>query len=260
MSTLYPRLLPGAASDIWRRLKVDGPRPPAQGVAPSLAQSIFAATGGQRVTAQQLAGIRGDLVELADSAGMHSPVTDKARMAFDVSAAQYLHTKLDISPGEASQRPVWSFFGLVLVPDVCAWRYPPRATTGYNEERFRCADVTRHTLSKLWIRAHLLHDKESADPYGLVDAIGENDMDQIIARREDIAATPALVRAIVREHRNDSGSLDSTSSRDVLRDSLKRLRRLAAFVNFDGRSPDELGLLVRSQRDQSKTALGIAPG
>lgn len=256
MSTLYPRLLPNAASERWRMLKVDGPKPPPAGVAPSLATSVFAATGGQRVTAERLAGIRLEIVELANSAGMNSPINDKARSAFDLSVAHYLHTNLDISPGEASQRPVWSFFGLVLVPDVCAWRYPPRATAGYYEERFRCADVTRHALSKLWLRAHLLHEPGSTTPYSLVNAIGENDLDQIIARREDVAATPALVRAIVRAHREDTAILNSALSREVLRDSLKRLRRLAAFLNFDGRSTDELDQLVHSLRRESKVAMG----
>jgi hypothetical protein len=207
------------------------------------------------VTPEELAGVRTDLLDLATAAGMPEPVNDRARTVFDLGAAKYLHSRLDMTPGEASQRPVWSYFGLVLVPDICAWRYPAQAR-GYFDERFRCADVTRHTLSRLWLRAHLLHDRSCADPYELVGVLGENDMDQILSRRKDLAATPALVRTITRAHRDDPRNRGTTFDREVLRDSLKRLLRLAAFMNFDGRTARELDDLVISTRGLSRETLG----
>lgn len=253
MSALYPRLLPDAASEAWADLQKDGPAPPGAQAPPSLARAVFAATGGRRVTGEQLAAVRSDLVRLAHEAGMPNQADLQARTAFDISGARYLHEKLDLAPGEASQRPIWTYFGLILVPDVCAWRYPPRQPRGYFEERFRCVDVTRHTLARLWLRAFLLHDPDAADPYELLPVLGENDMDQILSRREDVAASPSLVRAVVRSHRDDP-SESAGEARMMLRDSTKRLLRLAAFTNFEALTPEELHELVAEQRGFSRQA------
>ena len=253
MSRLYPRLLPGASSTLWAALR-DDPQPTVSAGPPSLADVIFAPTGGTRVTAEDLQAIRNDILGLAHDAGAPGPIDDRGRSTFDLATARYLHARLDMSPGEASQRGVWSYVGLVLLPDVCAWRFPMRKD-GYNEDRFRGADLTRHTFARLWLRAHLLHEPSAVDPYGLVDVLGENDMDQVLARRLDVAATPALVRAVVRAHRDDASDLPPGLARDILRDSLKRLLRLTSFLDPDGRSDGELYDLVLRLRGQARAAL-----
>jgi hypothetical protein len=253
LSVLYPRLLPDAGAQLWADLQEHGPTPPVDG--PSLRRVVFAATGGTRITTAELAGMRVRLVDLVYAAGGPDRIDDRARATFDQSVARYLHAESGMTPGEASQRAVWSYFGLALVPDVCAWRFPARPQRGYFDERFRCSDPTRHTLARLWLRAHLLHDPGAADPYGLVDVLGENDMDQILARRRDVASTPALVRAVVRAHRDDPLNRSAGLDRDVLRDSLKRLLRLAAFVDMVGRDAADLDRLVLELRQRSRSAL-----
>lgn len=259
MSRLYPRLLPSRADDLFRALNERGPEPPSATELPSLEFAVFAATGGQRITPTELQGIRAELVSLACACGYPAPATLTGRTQFDSRVARHLHTSLGLSPGEASQRQVWSYLALVLVPDVCAWRFPPRADGTYVDDRFKGTDLTRHTLGRLWTRAHILHARDADDPYELSDVLGENDLDQILARRRDIAASPALVRAIVRAHRDDTDSGDGSLDRDVLRDSLKRLMRLSAFLDLDSRADTELDRLVRDQRRQSRRALRVSP-
>jgi len=258
VSTLYPRLLPDAASESWKSLQENGPEPPPSNMAPPLARAVFAATGGRRVTPEQLGLVRTDLVRLATQAGMPVPANPASRLGFDVIVARHLHQSLDLSPGEASQRQIWTYFALVLVPDVCAWRFPANEDRGFFEERFRCIDVSRHALSRLWLRAYLLHDPEAVDPYELIGVLGEADMDQILSRRRDVAASRGLVRAIVRAHRDDSETAGSADHRDILRDSLKRLLRLAAFIDFDSMDRDELQDLVAAQRDESRSRIASA--
>jgi hypothetical protein len=159
-----------------------------------------------------------------------------------------------MTPGEATQRQVWAFLSLVLVPHLCAWRFPMGGGE-YPVDRFKGTDLTRHTLARLWTRAHVLRDSTAPDPYELVDALGEADIDHIMSRRRSIAATPALVRAIVRVHASDSRPTAEVSTRSVLRDSLSRLLRLAAFLNLDWMSAEDLLELVREQRDESRRML-----
>ncbi|WP_088320028.1 DUF6339 family protein [Kineosporia sp. R_H_3] len=255
MSRLYPRLLPGAASRRFKDLQVMGPQPPKEGEEPSLADAVFAATGGTRVTGPDLTKVRFDLVERASASGFPTQRSRTGYAEFDVSVARYLHGACGMVPGEAAQRSVWSYFGLVLVPDICAWRYPANETRGFLDDRFVGADLTRHTLGRLWLRAHLLFDDGVGDPYGLIVALGEADMDQILARRLDVAASPALVREIVRAHRDDPRAGSGPKDRDVLRDSLKRLLRLAAFLDLDSLSRHQLASLVHEARDSSRRTL-----
>lgn len=255
MSRLYPRLLPSAASRCFRDLQAVGPKAPGEGEIPSLAEAVFAATGGTRMSGEELAGVRRRLLNLAGAAGFPSPAKRADFSSFDAATARYLHESSGMTPGEASQRTVWSYFGLVLVPDICAWRYPPKAERGYLDDRFLGADLTRHTLAKLWFRAHLLHEPDDPDPYALMAALGEADIDQVLTRREDIACTPELVRHIARAHRDDPLRTGSTLDRKILRDSLKRLMRLASFMDFDGLSPGQLSGVVLEVRGLSRRAL-----
>lgn len=255
MNKLYPRLLPGATARRFKDLQVNGPRPPKDGEDPSLADAVFAATGGTRVTARELTKVRLDLLERARAVGFPHMHTRKSFSEFDTAAARYLHGMCHMPPGEAAQRSVWSYFGLVLLPDLCAWRYPPNEVRGYLDDRFIGADLTRHTLGKLWLRAHLLIEPDAADPYALAEVLGEADIDQILARRLDIASTPALVREVVRAYRNDPPASDGLADRKVLRDSLKRLMRLAAFIDLDSLSPIQLSALVQETRRLSRRGL-----
>jgi hypothetical protein len=255
MSSLYPRLLPSRADDLFRALNARGPRPPRDREFPSLEYAVFAATGGQRTTPARLQGLRAELISQAVACGFPAPATVTQRTRFDSAVARYLHTHLDLVPGEASQRQIWSYLALVLLPDVCAWRFPPRPDGTYVDDRFKGTDLTRHALGRLWTRAHLLHAPSPDDPYALLDVLGENDLDQILARRRDIAATPDLVRAIVRTHRDDPANGDGTFDRDVLRDTLKRLMRLCAFLDLDSRDNAELDHLVAGLRERSRDAL-----
>jgi hypothetical protein len=256
MGTLYPRLLPDAAGRIWKDMVRDGARPPGPGTAPSLEHVIFAATGGSRVTTAALTDVRNAILRIAEQTGLSNSATIATRLSFDVAVARFLHQELDLDPGEASQPAVWTYFGLVLVPDVCEWRYPRRSDGTYNSERFRCVDVSRHTLSRTWLRAHLLYDKDAAEPYELLDVLGEADMVQIITRRGDIGATASLARAIVRADAQDNAlRADRVPNRRVFRDSLKRLLRLSAFIDFENLTPDEQLAFVMEQRAASRQAL-----
>ncbi|MER6389147.1 DUF6339 family protein [Streptomyces sp. NPDC001523] len=270
MSLLYPRLLPGETERRFRMLH----ETPAGGHA-SMAdnhssRAVYAATGGRRVTRDELDQLRGSVLRVAYEQGFPAAPSTARRTAFDREVAQVLREGCRMVPGEAAQRQVWAFLALVLLPDVCVWRWPADAGNRYVADRFKGTDLTRHALARLWTRAHVLRDDAADDPYHLLDVLGEADLDQIMARRSALAGSPALVRAIVRTHREDgagAGSLShadasrieasrTVSARTVLRESLTRLLRLTAFVDLDSASEAELGHLVRQVRSEARAALG----
>jgi hypothetical protein len=257
MSTLFPRLLPSETERLFSAMRSREPEDLRKQAAVSSGRAVFAATGGTRVTRDELSLLAAELEKLAAAGDYPNPPTTAARIQFDRSVARHLHRHTGMTPGEASQRQVWAFLALVLVPHLCAWRFPMR-DGAYVADRFKGTDLTRHTLARLWTRAHVLHDPAAADPYGLLAGVGEADLDQIMARRRAVSATPVLVRAIVRAHVEDSVTTEDVTARNVLRDSLQRLLRLTAFLDLDWLPEDRLVELVREQRMESRKHLAVA--
>jgi hypothetical protein len=256
MSVLYPRLLPGESDRLFAELHKHEPGTHRKMVANYSPRSVFAATGGRRVTRDELDDLRHAILAAAQEQGFPEVTGSTRRNAFDQRAAQILHEQSLMVPGEAAQRQVWAFLALVLLPDVCVWRWPANADWLYLADRFKGMDLTRHALARLWTRAHVLREPQASDPYGLLAVLGEADLDQIMARRGSIAASPTLVRAVVRGHRDaertDEGG---ATSRSILREVLIRLLRLTAFLDVDSLSQPELDHLVRLLRLEAKASL-----
>ncbi|MGW3203176.1 DUF6339 family protein [Streptomyces sp. NPDC001135] len=256
MSLLYPRLLPGEAERRFRLLHETPVDQHVTLVANHSARAVYAATGGRRATREELDGLRSSVLLAARDHGHPSPLRPAWRNSFDQRVARILHQQSAMVPGEAAQRQVWAFLALILLPDVCAWRWPADGQGRYTADRFKGTDLTRHALARLWTRAHVLHEPHTADPYALLSVLGEADLDQIMARRSALAGSPALVRAVVRSHRDEAAHKDaSVPSRKVLRETLVRLLRLTAFVDLDAQSDDELDRLIQAVRRDARAAL-----
>jgi hypothetical protein len=254
VSTLYPRLLPGETDRLFKAMQGRSPKDLEAIASVSSGRAVFAATGGTRTTRDELRLLATELEKMASAVGYPEAPNVNARTDFDRAVGEHLHQHSGMTPGEASQRQVWAFLALVLVPHLCAWRFPMR-DGAYQADRFKGSDLTRHALGRLWTRAHVLHEPSAADPYSLMAGMGEADFDQVMARRRAVSATPGLVRAVVRAHMEDSSSGDDVSAREVLRDTLQRLLRLTAFLDLDWMSDSQLLDLVREQRTEARRHL-----
>ena len=255
MSLLYPRLLPAEANRLFEALNRVPSGAHENMVAHQSTRAVYAATGGQRASRDDLQRLRLNILAIARAEGYPDEPTIAQGVTFDRAVARVLHEQSQLLPGEAAQRQVWAFLALVLLPDVCAWRWPPKEGKDYTGDRFKGTDLTRHALGRLWTRAHVLRDSEADDPYHLLGVMGEADLDQIMARRSALASSPALVRSIVRAHAEDPGDPDGASKRKVFRESLVRLLRLTAFMDLDTASTTELDTLVRTVRAETRRAL-----
>ncbi|MFF3458003.1 DUF6339 family protein [Streptomyces sp. NPDC002730] len=256
MSVLYPRLLPGEANKLFTELHDREVGTHHRMVANHSTRAVYAATGGRRVQRVELDDLRQAIVSAAQDQGFPRPPGTAQLNAFDQHTARILHEQSFMVPGEAAQRQVWAFFALVLLPDISVWRWPTKGDGKYQPERFKGMDLTRHAFARLWTRAHVLHEPQAPEPYGLLGVLGESDLDQIMTRRGSVAASPALVRAVVRGERDEQHfGPKGLASRKVLRESLMRLLRLTAFLDVDSLSEADLNHLVRMLRLEAKTAL-----
>jgi hypothetical protein len=259
VNLLYPRFLSEQARPLYEEFRTLDIQELRRRAETSHQSAIYAATGGDRVSTQQLAEIRDGTLQLATQCGFPSKPSRDARGEFDLLLAQYLHAGMKIIPAEAASGDVWAFLALVLLPDVAYWRYPNPPG-----DRVLGTDITRHVLGRLWWRAQLVHSPNEPDSYKALEILGEAAFDQIYSRRKALGNSPMVVKAILRTW--STLEFDGLEERAVLRDFLQRLLRLSPFVAFEALDPAVLDgelravaletteAIRRSRRDASNGA------
>ncbi|MGW6334222.1 DUF6339 family protein [Nocardia rhamnosiphila] len=174
----------------------------------------------------RLRWLREAIVDLARESAYPESPDARQKVTFDLGSARILHREMKIAPAEAAAGDVWAFLALVLLPDVAHWRYPRPPG-----DRVLGTDLTRHVFGRLWWRSQFVFSSSESDPYGALTILGESAFDQIYARRASLGGSPHLIKSILRVW----GALDlnGMQERELLRDFLKRLLRLAPFVMFE---------------------------
>lgn len=261
---LYPRLLSNDAQALFDRyssMLIDDELTAADlsdHAGPATDDCIFASTGPQHVSEDELRELRYAVVELARQCGFpgESPTT-ASRVSFDRRARRALLERTGLFPAEAAVYEVWSFVALRLLPDVAFWRWPAAAIREgsgdlrHNRERFVGVDLTRHAFGRLWWTGLLATARASdrTKPFEWIEIIGEADLDQIFTRRDAYGASPEAFRSILRcwaQAIGPGGILEGARDRRLVhRDALKRLLRRGAFVRYDLLEEAELDETVR---------------
>lgn len=226
MGLLYPRLLAAQAGSLHEEYRVLTIPDLVQQAATKHESAVYVATGGDRVHEDALLELRRLILDVAGKAGFPGESNRNLRAAFDLKVAAALHANMRLVPAEAASGDVWAFLALVLLPDVAYWRYPMPPG-----DRVLGTDLTRHVFGRMWWRAQLIHSSDDPDPYAALEILGEAAFDQIYARRKALGNSPYLVKSILRVW--NELALDGLDEREVLRDFLKRLLRLAPFVLFE---------------------------
>jgi Family of unknown function (DUF6339) len=220
-SLLYPRLPPAVAQHLFEDLKsqsvVTMPH------ATSHPDAVFAALGGVEASKDMLGSLADAIRHEARTAGFPRPPEDGSAGAarFDLACADVLRKRMDMVPAEAASVDVWAFIGAILLPDVSFWRFPEPPA-----DRVIGPDLTRHTFARLWWRAYMLADLDGQEGLSVLSAISESEMNQLFERRS-IGGNRKLVRATARQLLK----LDKDRRRrEPVRDAIRRIRRLLAFL------------------------------
>ncbi len=196
--------------------------------------AIYAPTGGNRVNEAHLWNVYNSLRECAHRFGYPSPLDSQRLRGFDADSGKILYQVLSIAPAEASHQGTWSFMACILWPDIVRWRFPGSANITSKERFLGGNRGLRNTFGRVWWRAYLLKQPEIDHPYELLDFLGEDELVQI-TERPSIAGSPALAKQICKTFLETvaySSSTGITRSR-LLRDAMKRIRRLLPLISFD---------------------------
>jgi len=215
---------------------------------------VFAALGGVQVSEQHLGDLRAELIAVAERAGYPADRGSRAtRERFDLECAAVLRNRMHTVAGEAAAIDVWAFLGVMLLPDLCFWRFPNPP-----EDRVIGPDLTRHTFARLWWRAYQLADLEPSGGLIALEAIPENVMNQIFERRA-IGGNRELVRGVASTLIATQNQWPEIPRRRLVRDSIRRLRRLLAFMSPEALDDPTLTALIRHVFDETADALLAAP-
>lgn len=188
----------------------------------------FAATGGSRVSAAELAEFRSGLVAMAQQHGFGADGGGRVGHAgFDASASAWLADHPLLGSGEALRDDVWAFVGVVLAPDIVHWRF------GASSERYHGG--IRNAFQRLWMRGQALdRGAGSTDRWHLVDQLTEDALVQITERPSiggDAILASALAEAWVRGSKvHGRGAMEAVMRRAALRTRIwNELRTLSSL-------------------------------
>lgn len=208
---------------------------------------------GSKVSEGELQKLQADVRSCAGKFGYPDPSGEQDLRSFDTECGQLLHQSLKLHPSEASHLEMWAFLTCVLLPDVVRWRFPGDATT---EERFMGSDrgLRRNTFGRLWWRSYLMHQPNLDNPYEFFDLLHEDDLVQI-TERNSIAASRTLTAVFVQAFVKAVAEHEDIPRRDLMRETIKRVRRQLSFIAFDLLDAQQIRNLIDTQFEQTASSI-----
>ena len=165
-----------------------------------------------------------------------------------------LHEIMQIAPSEASHQGPWAFMACILLPDIVRWRFPGAERITSKERFLGGSRGLRNTFGRVWWRAYTLGQPDSNQPYEFLSQLGEDEMVQIM-ERPGLAGSPLLARQVCRSFLDAMRQNSGIARSELLRDTMKRLRRLLPLISFDALLDDELCILINEILLDSATSL-----
>jgi hypothetical protein len=205
------------------------------------------APSGMHATAEVLSEFQATVRAVAKRHGYPRALgeKDRARGRFDRDLVQDICSIAPLLPSEAACEPVWSFLSLVVAPDVALWRWP---NTKARDDYERILGYPRNVFRRLWWRSFAL----GVGPGSVGSDLLEDEAVAIL-ERTSIGGNRPLVRVIADAQIHRFGRAPKRT--DLMRDVMKRIRRLHAFISFHSLSEDELREVVDGVFDEAEASL-----
>lgn len=184
---------------------------------------VFPATGGRRITENELLGFRQSCLDELEAL----PSDLDRGAAFDLAMGRRLHALGSGSRGELGVAAVWDFLTLVLLPDLALHRLRTTSLDVRDDSSTRrrlTGGDRRHVLQRLWKRRVVFGDE-------IVEArdLTEDDYVALLERRltlERGAVARQAARTIV------GSGLTGGARREYTRILMRRLVQLSGIVHL----------------------------
>ena len=221
--------------------------------------SVYSATGGTRVTPQELSELRAAVLASAREYGFPA-ANRKDTQKCEAHIAVTLYRRMDITANEAASEGLWEYLTCVLMPDIVIWRFRDSGGTT-SVDRF--LGGRRNNFHRLWWRAYVLAGNlDDGEAVRLLGFLGEDEMVQML-ERPGLFGNLRLMRVYCSEFRRAVAEGEIKRRRaDINRDVHKRLLRLTAIRAMGMLPEDVLREELRDLIRQSERSLvrGGIPG
>ncbi|MEU9507130.1 hypothetical protein AB0D32_12705 [Micromonospora sp. NPDC048170] len=239
---VYPRLDSAAADELIRNhasLEIEAI---AALAATSHPRVSWYETATSRVSENQLRELRLVILDIARDEGYPVP-TPRRYAGFDQRVSPELLRRMNILPADASHPGVWMFISLVLLPDVAVWRW----AADRHRDRFT-GRQHRDTFRRLWSRAYAVGEHAAAQ-------LLEDEFTGIM-ERTSIAGDPRVAKAVAAAHLSAVAEELPVSRTDLLREAMKRIRRMSVVVHFPALDGAQLQRLLEEVYRDTLEAIG----
>jgi hypothetical protein len=234
MIYLYPRLGTAIASKLIAQYSSYSPRLLVSYSATSHPQASAYPTGVQAsVPKQVLEKLQISIRDVASSYGYPDQSRTRTATPFDQQVGSVLSETMDILPADAAQEEVWSFLSLIVLPDVAFWRWP---NAGAKENYERILGRPRNAFRRLWWRSYCIGD-DLASQLLEDEAVG-------IMERPTFGSCRPVARVIARTHLRFVLENPAVPRTELLRQAMKRLRRISPIVTLYALPAADLDALV----------------
>ena len=189
-----------------------------------------------------------DMTAVSELVGELSQLTgqlvsnDEGRRLFDQRAAKLLAARLPLPPSVAADKRFWQWFAITQTENVVLWRWKKASREQVSPDRW--LGGWKDTFRRLWLRASVVYDAGSSDPYEFAGYGDEDFWVGIIER--DIAGCRTLVRGLVRAFFIAAAVEGTETRRRMLhyRATIKRIRQIRPSRVYEQMSCDEVEILI----------------
>jgi hypothetical protein len=218
--------------------------------------AVFSATGGTRVTPEELFDLRKAVLAKAREQGFPGSSRREAQ-GCDAPVAVVLRDRMNMTASEASIPGIWEYLACVLMPDFVVWRHQENGRT--STDRFLSGGRRRNSFHRLWWRAYVLAGNlRSEEAVRLLAFPTEDDMVQTL-ERPGLFGNLRVMRLYYAEFKKavDGGQLGAPREA-INRDVHKRLLRVAAVRALEALPDGALQSELRELIKQASTSIARA--
>jgi hypothetical protein len=175
---------------------------------------------------------------------------DVNKISFDRKLTEIALNVFPMNPHEASNRDVWSYISLRVLPDVAMWRFPNRSNDP-EWERYFGSD--RNTFKRLWWRSYMLGGPLAAE-------LDEDELVQMFERTESIGSNKIIMRSMATfalDSREDMKSIGGKAS-SLITEIAKSLRRSMAIISYESMTDNEIDAFVKHHGNDALNRIRIS--
>jgi hypothetical protein len=207
-----------------------------------------------RIGSEELEAIQRAVRALAIEHGYPTKQARGRSLAFDQQLTVLLQSAFNILPADAADEGVWSFFTLNVCPEVALWRFPNdgNADGGIRENYERLIGKPRNVFRRAWWRGYILGPELSSRLLE-DESVG-------IMERPSIGGNARLARSVAALHLEHVDRGGIRSRQDLLRDSIKRLRRRMGQISIHALDDSQLKDLVDATFEAARAHLSSISG